>query len=602
MGIPLTVKGRFIGMLSMDSGQPDHYTTTSAELAMAFANQAAVAIENARLFQEIERRREVAESLRDIISMINSKMPLDTFLERAVKLAAQRIGAAACVLHQFDLVNRTISHLTSYGMEDVFPRRGVRSFDALKSSGGEAYLKATLQRKPTYGNYPPLPQRVDEIKHDPTISEKIKAERIALRERFSGSFSVPIFIQDEVFGGMVFYYSEVQNFSNEQIQVGLIFADQVAVALENARLHEQEQSRQRELQMLLDVAAVANSSLDLDEMLITTLDLLVNLVDASRAGVVLRDETNGELDLQVLRPERVIAPDDMTIMLQACETVITRGEPLYIEPNEEKGLLEPGAILPLHARKQTLGVLVIIGPAGTLFKHDQLTLFKSIADHLSTAVENARLYEQAEQAAATQERNRLARDLHDAVSQTLFSASLIADVLPKLWDRNSEVGKQKLDELRLLTRGALSEMRTLLLELRPAALIDMDLVDLLRHLTNAFTGRTRVSAELNIGGHVDPPPDVKEVFYRVAQEALNNITKHAGASQVSVHLQSDAEQLQLQIQDDGCGFDPQGTSSSESLGLEIMHERVDTIGAHLEIHSEPGIGTRIKLIWKDVQK
>jgi signal transduction histidine kinase len=408
-------------------------------------------------------------------------------------------------------------------------------------------------------------------------------------------------MQNEVFGGMVFYYTEPQEFNDEQIQLGLTFARQVAVALENAHLHQQAQDRQRELQMLLDVAAVANSSLELDETLITTLDLLVDLVGASRAGVILADGSGKNLGPYVLRPERDIPPGDLAIMMQACQTVFANAEPLYIEPNKAANLLEPGALLPLQARDQILGVLVIIGASGSVFNKSQLHLFKSIADQLGIAVENASLYEQAEQAAAAQERNRLARDLHDAVSQTLFSASLIADVLPKLWDRNPEAGRQKLDELRMLTRGALSEMRTLLFELRPTSLRDMDLEDLLRHLTNAFTGRTRVPVDLVVDGLVDPSPEIKEVFYRVAQEALNNITKHADASRVSVYLQGQEEQLQLEIRDDGRGFDPREVSS-EHLGLGIMRERAETIGARLNVSSRPGQGTHIELIWKEDQK
>lgn len=188
---------------------------------------------------ELERRREIAESLRDIIGMINSNIPLDTFLEKAVKLVAQRIGAAACVLHEFDLDKKMIEQVASYGLDEVFLGRRARHFDALKASGGESYLRATLQRKPTYTNYGPLPERVEEIKYETTIPEEIKTERIALRQRFTGSFSVPIFIQDKVYGGMVFYYSEHQDFSEEQIQLGLTFAEQVAVAIENARLYAQ---------------------------------------------------------------------------------------------------------------------------------------------------------------------------------------------------------------------------------------------------------------------------------------------------------------------------------------------------------------------------
>jgi len=199
--------------------------------------------------------------------------------------------------------------------------------------------------------------------------------------------------------------------------------------------------------------------------------------------------------------------------------------------------------------------------------------------------------------AITAERNRLARDLHDAVSQTLFSASLIADVLPKLWDKNPDAGKQKLEELRLLTRGALSEMRTLLLELRPDAFRDVDLGDLYRHLGNAFSARTRIPVNISQDGEAGMPLNVKEVFYRVGQEALNNIGKHAGATKVDIRLYLKDGQTHMEIQDDGCGFDT-STLSAESLGLKIMAERVESIKGKLKIESTVGKGTAIQLSWQ----
>lgn len=550
--------------------------------------------------QEIERKQEIAESLRDILRMINSNLPLDIFLERAVKLAALRLGATACVLHQFNKINQTIMHLADYGLSGVFPKSGIRHFAAMKQSGGYEYLQATLQRQPTYQNYPPLPERIDEIKRDPSTPQRIKAERIALREKFAGSLSVPLVIQNEVFGGMVFYYSEPQEFPDEQVQLAMTFAEQVALAVENAHLHQREQQRQRELQTLLDVASAANSSLDLDETLKTTLDLLVTLIHATRAGVMLRNENTNELEPRMLRPAQTISADALKQISQPCETVAASGEPVYITSDAERGFLEAGALLPLRVRDRTLGVLVIIGAEEERFSPEQQALFKSIADQLGVAVENARLYEQAEQAAIASERNRLARDLHDAVSQTLFSASLIADVLPKLWERNPEAAMRKLDELRSLTRGALSEMRTLLLELRPSSLIDMDLGDLLRHLSNAFTGRTRIPLRLNVDGVNDPPLAVKVVVYRVAQESLNNINKHAQASQVLIDLHCSKNQIRLEIRDNGTGFDPHSTSH-ESLGLGIMQERAQSVGAQFQIQSEIGVGTHIELVWKDGQ-
>ena len=160
---------------------------------------------------------------------------------------------------------------------------------------------------------------------------------------------------------------------------------------------------------------------------------------------------------------------------------------------------------------------------------------RTLADQLAIAIENSRLYEQASELAASHERQRLARDLHDAVSQTLFSVSLIAEVLPRIYARDPDQGAQRLEELRQLTRGALAEMRTLLLELRPAALAEANLPDLLKQLGEAVTGRARIPVEVVSEGSPELPSDVRLAFYRIAQEALNNVAKHSGASRRNAH-------------------------------------------------------------------
>ncbi|HNS02398.1 MAG TPA: histidine kinase [Anaerolineae bacterium] len=362
-------------------------------------------------------------------------------------------------------------------------------------------------------------------------------------------------------------------------------------------LEKRIEERTRELQVLLDVTAAANRSLDLIETLEATLDLIVALVGASRAGVLLLDESTGELIPYSLRPVRDVAPDDLAEMLSACRSVLDNRAALYVAPDLEESLAEPGALIPLESRGERLGVLVIIGAQGGAFSMAQLALFQSIADQLSVAIENARLFAKSEQAAIAAERNRLARDLHDAVTQTLFSSSMIAEVLPIIWERNPEEGRRRLEELRQLTRGALSEMRTLLVELRPAALTDTDLGELIGHQVNAFVARTRlqVAFEHDISYH--PPVEVKEAFYRIAQEAFNNITRHAEAAQVQVRLNGKPGTMDLTIQDDGIGFDAR-TLAHEGLGLGIMRERARSIGARLEIVSRPGRGTRLHLNWQ----
>jgi signal transduction histidine kinase len=202
--------------------------------------------------------------------------------------------------------------------------------------------------------------------------------------------------------------------------------------------------------------------------------------------------------------------------------------------------------------------------------------------------------------ATTAERNRIARDLHDSVTQTLFSASMLADVLPKVWEASPDRGKAKLEELRRAVRGALAEMRTLLLELRPAALIDAEMERLLRQLADATSGRSGVSVNWQVEGACALPSDVKVAFYRTVQEALSNVVKHAGASQVVVRLRCAGQHTELTIRDDGCGFEL-AEVTGDHFGLAMMRERIEAIGGVLHIDSQPNQGTEIQVVWPDGQ-
>lgn len=220
-----------------------------------------------------------------------------------------------------------------------------------------------------------------------------------------------------------------------------------------------------------------------------------------------------------------------------------------------------------------------------------------------TAQKNAQesMAEDIKERAATEERNRLARELHDAVSQTLFSASLIAEVIPRLWEKNRKEGEKRLEEVRQLSRGALAEMRTLLFELRPAALAEAELSDLVRQLADTISGRWRLPVHVDISGTINLPPDVKISFYRIAQEALNNIAKHSGASEATVILRCEEDTCILMVKDNGRGFD-QSVLPPDSLGIGIMKERAANIGADLIINSTKNQGTEVSVVWMDPGK
>jgi PAS domain S-box-containing protein len=203
---------------------------------------------------------------------------------------------------------------------------------------------------------------------------------------------------------------------------------------------------------------------------------------------------------------------------------------------------------------------------------------------------------QLEEAAAAAERERLARELHDAVTQSLFSVAAIAEALPRVWEREPEEAWRGLEDLRWLTQGALAEMRAMLVELRPAALTEDKLGVLLRQLTDAMMSRTRMPVTTTIVGDYPLPADVQIALYRIAQEALNNITKHARASQAKLGLHYEPDQVRLCISDDGLGFDLE-SARAHQFGLQIMGERAQAIGASLTIESQPGHGTRIEVLW-----
>lgn len=248
--------------------------------------------------------------------------------------------------------------------------------------------------------------------------------------------------------------------------------------------------------------------------------------------------------------------------------------------------------MPLPGKGEPSGAMVLYFNSVRQFHRDELELVKILSSQAVVALDNEKLRIQSQQAAVDAERSRISRDLHDAVTQTLFAASIIAEALPVIWRQNAEAGEERLAQLRALTKSALAEMRTLLLELRPARLLEMALADSLQQLSEAFTGRVGVPIIFHREGDAVLSPPVKVALYRIAQEALNNITKHARATQVQIELRGSDKVIELIIQDDGQGF-LIDQIQPQSLGLGIMRERAESIGAYFEITSQPNRGTTI---------
>jgi len=264
-------------------------------------------------------------------------------------------------------------------------------------------------------------------------------------------------------------------------------------------------------------------------------------------------------------------------------------------------------LAPLRFQERLVGLLGLeCRDEKECFSESDTALLEKICFDIAQIEEKAQIYEQSRALVAAEERSRLARDLHDSVTQVLFAASLVAEVLPQIWRRDPEKALTSLEDLRRLTRGALAEMRTLLLELRPSAVIKTPLNDLLTQLTEAVTGRTGLAFQLFIEQIPSLPEEVHIGFYRIAQESLNNVVKHAYASRVEVSLSANPlnsgssgaarYEVKLVVRDDGRGLVAQ-ENGAPHLGLGIMRERAEAIHADLTVESQPGIGTTVTLIW-----
>lgn len=387
-------------------------------------------------------------------------------------------------------------------------------------------------------------------------------------------------------------------------------------------LEQRVEERTREIERRRSVAeglryilAVLNSDQTLQETLEYTVSQACRLLDAAACVLYQFNDEAGSLSVRAqchLLPElcsRADVPIGLTAdgksvlhqPLLAVSDIATQHTSVPAVRKQQKLLLEHGyrALLAvrLMVKDMLYGGLTLYYTRPREFSAEDTQIAVTVGGHAALAIENDRLRSRAEQNAVQAERGRIARDLHDSVTQTLFSANIIAEVLPVLQERQPEEGTRRAQELQQLTRGALAEMRTLLLELRPNTLEKVGLDELLRQLVDATIARARIDVELHIEGSTDVSTDVKTVFFYVAQEALNNVVKHARATQAAVLFHNVGEMIQLTISDDGVGFAPEDVPPNH-LGLDIMRERTSATAMELSVQSQPGEGTRVVTTWR----
>ena len=388
--------------------------------------------------------------------------------------------------------------------------------------------------------------------------------------------------------------------------------------LSSAARHRAQMARHRQVELaaILNVTNAAASTLDLTALLTLVLDQVHTVIESTSTAVILKDGDQIRIVdyrgptaqtpivgqawpiseatvYQELTRRR--APINLADLWDGSAEAQTFGDAFQVRvlgQHHQRSWLW----IPLISREQVIGLISFSHRAPNAYTAHHTALALTVANPVAVAIENARLYAQSQEVAVLEERSRLARDLHDSVTQMLFSSSLIAEVLPRLWERDQEAARQSLEDLRLLARGASAEMRTLLVELRPAALGETRLADLLRQVAEAMTARTQIPILLTVEGEHVLPPDVRVALYRIAQQALSNAARHAEPSSITMRLKVGPEGVELDLRDDGCGFDLAGVRPGR-FGLSTMRERADGIGATLSVESARGIGTQVVVAW-----
>jgi PAS domain S-box-containing protein len=611
MGVPLIVRDQVIGMLSLDHHAKNHFTPPQDKLLMAFANQVAVAVENARLYAKVRQRADETQTLLAVQKAITSRLDPEVVLQMIADEALRLTGAEQSAVYLLDGDELVVSVISG----DVKPEMlGYR----LPVDGSVAGL-AIKNRQPFLVSDSDRDHRVFA-----DIIKKVGARTFVI---------VPLLASNGPIGTITVANKKELPLGAEEEWILSMLASGAVVALENARLYNEEQEQRRQAEQrrqiaegLRDIVKALNSDKSLEEILEVMVYQASHLL-GSKAVVIYRINEGKDTfmaEAAYNMPEAFLEIGEIPLIQSEANLAILNKQPFGMQDMEARynlfhdllpelpesthkiyeiirGIYRAQLSVPLVIRDEVYGAISLYYEQPRQFSEDEIALAVSFADQAALAIDNARLRAQAARIAVQSERNRLARDLHDAVTQTLFSASLIAEVMPRLWEKNRAEGLRRLGELRELTRGALAEMRTLLLELRPAALIEAEPAELFRHLVEAFNGRARIPVDFKMSGEGDLPPEVKVAFYRIAQEAMNNIAKHADASQVVLSVECEQDRISLSIKDDGRGFD-MVSISHESLGLGIMKERAENIGAILSIYSEVEKGTQIAVAWKKSER
>jgi PAS domain S-box-containing protein len=448
-------------------------------------------------------------------------------------------------------------------------------------------------------------------KIDPHAFNELPAWLYGDSPRPSSMIAYPIVNKNQVMGLIYLDFASPMIFVNEQRSLINTIADMAGNALNRMAatldLEAMVRLRERELESIYKVTSSASATLDIHRALQQALELTLEAIHISSGAIFLVNGSESKLNLISCQLEEFIPTNflDQSVIGKILEKVIQQKKSLVI-PNVDKfdskevrsNLVSGFSMigLPMRAQDRAVGVLVVIQKNADQIILEEMTLLSFIADHLALVVENSKSYKRAERLAVLEERSRLARELHDSVTQSLYSASLYSAGARKFFSQEKYLEVDNyLTQIGDLTQQALKDMRLLVYELRSPELKHNGLVGALQNRLDAVERRSNIEAEIHMEGIELLPEVIEENLYRIAIESLNNSLKYAQATRITVELTQKNNAVLFTIQDNGVGFSIEEGLKNGGVGLATMRERAERINGTYQIFSSKETGTKIEV-------
>jgi len=568
---------------------------SSIQILEAIARQAALALENARLAARGARLLAKEQLLAELGRDVSNTLDLDTILNRTVeRLEVAFQGGAISLLNDAG----ELEIVATVGEIDEAARQ-------VRLRVGEGICGWVVER-----GLPFLSNDTWNETRVPPAGRDIGTNR-AIRSYIA----VPLRTGGRVLGALSVESDQPNAFTYEDVDLLEAVAAQIGGPISSTRLYqeaqrlaEQVKRRNEHLTVLNQVARIAVSTLDLERMLAAVTVQIQQGFGYGHVELYLADDETHTLMLAAqagtFRPNEIgyRIPVVRGLLGRAYRTgatvrvddVLADADYVAETPRETRSQL----CVPVVASSRVLAVLNLESRQLGAFTSEGVAVLETAADVLASAIENARLYQRAQEAAVLEERSRLARDLHDSISQQLFSMTLTAQAARVQLDKNPARTASQLERLQETAAASLAEMRALIFQLRPPALSEQGLVGALQQHVTALSRREGLTMNFEINGEERFARGAEQAIYRIAQEALNNVVKHAGACHVAITLDLEPEQVRLVVHDDGTGFDLDllELSFGRHLGLTSMRERAAELGGQFELVSQPGQGTEIVVV------